>query len=135
MKIYFAGSIRGGREIVYDYNKIINYLDKNNIVLDKHIGDTNLSNKGESLDKEDIYNRDISWIKECDILIADVSIPSLGVGYEISYAEKLNKKIICIYEKDTNLSAMISGNNNLIKIEYNNIDDLINKIDNIMQVR
>ncbi len=124
MKIYFAGAIRGGREKVLDYNKIINYLDKNNIVLDKHIGDINISNKGESISKEDIYKRDIDWIIECDILIADVSIPSLGVGYEISYGERLNKRIICIYEKDTNLSAMISGNNNIVKIEYNDINDL-----------
>ena len=76
----------------------------------------------------EIYKRDVNWINECDILIAEVTVPSLGVGYEIGYAESLNKKIICLYQANENLSAMIKGNENITQISYNNIDELLTKL-------
>ena len=76
--------------------------------------------------EEEIYNRDVSFVKESDILIADVTVPSLGVGYEIAYAEKLNKKIYCLYYQieDKKISAMITGNQNCKVFYYKNEDDI-----------
>jgi nucleoside 2-deoxyribosyltransferase len=132
-KVYFAGSIRGGREFADNYMKIIDFLKNNFIVLTEHVGDKTLDNNGES-DKTDeyIYNRDCSWIREADFVIADVTIPSLGVGYEIRYAEDSNKPILCIYQEgsDKRVSAMISGNNNLTIHSYNTIEEACNKIIN-----
>ncbi len=92
MKIYFAGSIRGGREDREKYFKIIEYLKKHGEVLSEHIGSENIDHKGEKLSSEEIFNRDVEWIKKADVIIAEVSTPSLGVGYEICFAEELNKK-------------------------------------------
>lgn len=126
MKIYFAGSIRGGREDKELYGEIIQLLSKYGTVLTEHISDKNLTEAGEVLDSDEIYNRDVGWLNEADIVIAEVSTPSLGVGYEIAKAENMNKKIICLYRNNgvKKLSAMIDGNPNIIKKEYINIKDL-----------
>ncbi|MEX1014904.1 MAG: nucleoside 2-deoxyribosyltransferase, partial [Candidatus Paceibacterota bacterium] len=81
MKIYFAGSIRGGRDDKDLYFEIIKLLGNYGEVLTEHIGDSNLSvsKEGDSGDRY-IYNRDMIWLNEADIVIAEVTTPSLGVG-------------------------------------------------------
>ena len=133
MKIYFAGAIRGGREKVEDYVKIVSELEKYGEILTKHVADPNLSAKGENITLEEIYVRDIKWLNEADIVFAEITTPSLGVGYEIAYAENLGKKVVCMYEKDKNVSGFIRGNNNLIQIPYTNIEELIAKIEKIIK--
>ena len=99
MKIYFAGSIRGGRDDAKLYETIITYLGTIGQVLTEHVGDKHLSSMGETggIDTN-IYNRDIEWIQKADMIIAEVTTPSLGVGYELAFAEKLNKPILCLYQ-------------------------------------
>lgn len=106
-KVYFAGSIRGGREDVLLYQSIIDTLKKNCIVLTEHIGNPSLK---ESISDKEIYERDIALLEESQLIIAECTTPSLGVGYELSYAERINKEIHVFYNKNrTSLSAMISG--------------------------
>lgn len=133
MNIYFAGAIRAGREKVNDYVKIVEELEKYGEVLTKHVADPKLSVSGETISPEEIYSRDINWLNECDILFADITIPSLGVGYELAYAEGKNKKVICMYEKDKNISGFIRGNKGFIQIPYSNIEELLIKIQDIMK--
>lgn len=127
MKIYFAGSIRGGRNDKELYAKIIELLKQNyGDVLTEHIGYLDLSHLGEDEDPTIIYNRDLDWLKESDVVIAEVTTPSLGVGYELGTAESLKKKTLCLYRKtpEKSLSAMITGNKHF-KIEYyNELSDL-----------
>ncbi len=136
MKIYFAGSIRGGREDKEIYLNIIKLLSSYGLVLTEHIGKADLSAMGETnLTDNEIYDRDVSWINESDIIIAEVTRPSLGVGYEIAYAESKGKKIVCIYrevEPGKSLSAMISGNSNFDSIKYTGLDDLKTVFDNLL---
>ncbi len=123
-KIYFAAAIRGGRDMAQTYGQILTYLQKYDMVLDPHVGDSKLSAAGEMLDAATIYQRDMAWLKECDYVFAEVSTPSLGVGYEIATALNLGKKVICLFQKDTNLSAMLQGNPNLTLISYENLNDI-----------
>ncbi len=133
MKVYFSGAISGGREKVYDYQKMVKQFEKcGGEVLDKHVADPNLSATGDDMSPKKIYERDIKWIEECDIVFADVTIASLGVGYEISYAENLGKKIYAIYEKGANVSRLIRGNEKIEFMAYTDISEVINKIDQIM---
>ena len=100
MKIYFAGSIRAGRGDKNTYFKIIEYLKKYGQVLTEHVGDGNLTNSGEkNISGEEIYKRDMSWLKEADVFVAEISTPSLGVGYEIAKAEEWGKRILCLCRK------------------------------------
>ncbi|MCX8073962.1 MAG: nucleoside 2-deoxyribosyltransferase [Clostridia bacterium] len=129
MKIYFAGSIRGGRKKAKDYKKIVDFLKKYGDVLTTHVADESLTSSGESnITTEEIFSRDVEWLTNCDILVADVTIPSLGVGYEIGHAVSIGKKVVALYDESENitLSAMISGNDNVNVIKYTDIEELEN---------
>jgi nucleoside 2-deoxyribosyltransferase len=89
MKVYFAGSIRGGRIDANLYERLIKYIQKTDIVLTEHVGNLNLSEEGQTV--TDIYNQDTNWLRESDVLIAKCTCPSLGVGYELAYAERFQK--------------------------------------------
>lgn len=126
MKIYFAGSIRGGREDKDLYLEIINLLKSYGEVLTEHVGDVNMSNAGEDKTTQFIFDRDVEWLKSADFIVAEVTSPSLGVGYELGLAETLNKKVICLYREKPEkfLSAMIAGNKAFQVEIYKDINDL-----------
>ena len=131
MKIYFAGSIRGGRGDADFYIKIIEYLKSFGDVLTEHIGDNSITNYGESImDDNAIHNRDMDWLISSDLIVAEVTNPSLGVGYEIGRAIEYNKKIICLYREidKKKLSAMIAGSDKIICIKYSDLNDLKSSI-------
>ena len=127
MKIYFAGSIRGGRDDLDYYIKIINYLNNYGIVLTEHIGDATLTSFGEkNITDKYIHDRDMDWLINSDIMVAEVTNPSIGVGYEIGRAIENGKKVICLYRKKEGkrLSAMIAGSNELILESYSDIESV-----------
>ena len=135
MKIYFAGSIRGGREDANIYNQIILLLKNYGEVLTEHIGNVSLESSGEQkITDVFIHDRDLSWIVESDLMIAEVSNPSLGVGYEIAKAVELNKNIYCLYRisSKNKLSAMISGSNDIKIIKYDSLDTLKTLLSNFL---
>ena len=136
MKIYFAGAIRGGRKDAQLYENIIAYLGEKGRVLTEHVGSKNLSGKGETSRKdEEIYNRDIKWLQSADIVVAEVTTPSLGVGYELGIAEKLNIPVLCLYrpDKGNRLSAMVSGNAIFTCREYSVFIEAQKCIDDFIQ--
>ncbi|CAD5112835.1 DgyrCDS2046 [Dimorphilus gyrociliatus] len=115
LKLYFAGSIRGGRNDAELYARLIEKLQKYGTVLTEHVGS---DSKTEELRKELEYNdeyihkRDMEWLESCDALIAEVTQPSIGVGYEVGRAYAMKKLILCLYrphEGAKRISAMISG--------------------------
>ena len=127
MKIYFSGSIRGGRDDVHIYQEIISYLKQFGEVLTEHVGDNSLKSTGEiNKNNKEIHDRDLELLQESDIVVAEVTNPSLGVGYEIAKAIEYQKKIFFIYRKIENkeISAMILGSNDLLCMEYNNLESL-----------
>jgi 2'-deoxynucleoside 5'-phosphate N-hydrolase len=135
MKIYFAGSIRGGREDKDLYLAIINHLTNFGQVLTEHIGDIeNIPTADQNKTDQFIYERDMDWIRESDIVVAEVTQPSLGVGYEIGWAEG-KKPIICLYrEKEgKRLSAMLSGNKNLTVFKYKDLEEVKGILDKYFQ--
>ena len=126
MKIYFSGSIRGGRDDVKTYHQIIAYLKNFGEVLTEHIGDSSLDSSGEKEDDVSIHNKDMKFLMECDLVVAEVTNPSLGVGYEIGRAIENNKKIICIYREIENkkISAMILGSKDILSFKYQDLESL-----------
>jgi len=126
MRIYFAGSIRGGRDDWAVYKDIIRLLSEFGDVLTEHIGNSELSVTGEDLLDRDIHDRDLQWLASCDVLVAEVTRPSLGVGYEIAKASDWDKPILCIYRPSVTprLSAMIGGCKSVKLKSYERPDEL-----------
>jgi len=126
MKIYFAGSIRGGRQDQNLYFQIVDLLKKYGEVLTEHVANKNISSYGENLSEEAIYERDIRWLLSCDVVVAEITTASTGVGYEVAMAESVKKKILCIWREAPNgcPSAMILGNNHITIRQYKDLNDL-----------
>ena len=132
MNIYFAGSIRGGRELQPMYLKVINHLEENgHNVLTEHVAQKTVLESESSLSSREIYERDMEWLEECDVLIADVTVPSLGVGFEVASAVDRQKPVLCIHQMGVALSAMIAGNTskNIQVREYSDTQSMIEIID------
>ena len=126
MRIYFAGAIRGDREDWLLYRNLIALLQTYGIVLTEHVGESNIAITGENLPDTHIHDRDLEWLKSCDCLVAEVTRPSLGVGYEIGKATEWGKQVICLYRSSVtpSLSAMIGGSDRLTVYKYERIDEL-----------
>jgi 2'-deoxynucleoside 5'-phosphate N-hydrolase len=136
MKIYFAGSITGGRDDVNVYEQIIPILKNYGQVLTEHVGNKNMDHMGEhQTAPEAVYSRDVAWVDESDFFIAEVTKPSLGVGYELGYAESKGKKILCLYRETEGrrLSSMISGNKNFQTVIYKDISELLEIFNNFLK--
>ena len=131
MKFYFCGSIRGGRQLAADYQKIIEMLKCHGEVLTEHLGkDQEIESRDRILSDAQIHDRDMAWIRESDLLVAEVSLPSLGVGYEIGRAIEIGKPVLCLYRSGTEftLSSMISGSEGLSSLIYRDLAELPEKI-------
>jgi 2'-deoxynucleoside 5'-phosphate N-hydrolase len=111
MNIYFACSITGGREFESVYQVIAQALvDDHHHVPTAHLAETGIASVEAAIGPLDVYSRDTQWIQESDALIAEVSVPSHGVGYEIGYALGLGKPVLALYQESRKVSKMISGN-------------------------
>ncbi len=111
MKIYFACSITGGREYEEKYQIITKFLlDEGHEVPTAHLAESNILDIDRIVIPSDIYARDINWILSSDILLAEVSVPSHGVGYEIGYALNAGKPVVCLHHRSRAVSKMITGN-------------------------
>jgi len=111
MNIYFACSITGGRQDELIYQRLVAALQE----YGHHVPTAILASPEvmplEGLVvPEDVYARDVAWISGCDLLLAEVSTPSHGVGYEIGYALSQGKKVLCLHRQGVNVSKMILGN-------------------------
>lgn len=112
VKIYFCGSIRGGRQLAQTYEKLIEMLQHHGIVLTEHLADDEeIQRKDRVLSDREIHDRDLQWIIDSDLVVAEVTVPSLGVGYEIGRALEMGKPILCLFNRGSRhtLSAMIAG--------------------------
>ena len=127
MNIYFAGSIRGGRGDAALYRQIITLLMEYGAVLTEHVGDTSLTRAGEDGPSDEaIYERDMAHLAEADVVVAEVTLPSHGVGYEVARAEALGKPVLCLHRRGAGrrLSAMLAGNPALRCETYDSVEEL-----------
>lgn len=137
MKIYFAGAIRGGRNDVSLYFEIIELLGDYGRVLTEHVGSPELTGSGEVGDDRRIHDRDLAWLRESEYLVAEVTAPSLGVGYGIGKATEWGKPTLCLYRprEGRALSAMIAGCPGVVVREYQGREELRQAFDDFFGAR
>jgi 2'-deoxynucleoside 5'-phosphate N-hydrolase len=111
MKIYFSCSLTGGRADQAVYAAIVDHLMTHaHDVLTAHLARPEVMTQEQAVDAREVYERDIHWVKDAQVLIAEVSTPSHGVGYEIALALMLGKPVLCLYRQNARVSKMITGN-------------------------
>ena len=136
MKIYFSGSIYGGRQKLETYKKLVKELQKYGEVLNPQVADDNvLINEKQTSDNQ-IFEDYEKKLQGCNLVFAEVTIPSLGVGYEIGYADSHNKPIIAIYDKTaiSKVTTMLRGNKRIKIIPYTNVEEIINNLEEILKI-
>lgn len=134
-KVYFAGSIRGGRTDADLYKRIIEHMQKTAVVLTEHVGSPRLNLMEQGKRDKDIYDQDTAWLRESDVLIGECTCPSLGVGYELAYAESRGIPCHIFYDRaKTQLSAMLTGNPYFHIHPYETEEEIYPVIDNILQM-
>ena len=111
MNIYFACSITGGREFESVYQTMVAALGQDgHQVPTAHLAESGIGAVEAVIDPQAVYIRDVNWIRASDALIAEVSVPSHGVGYEIGFALGIGKPVLALYQQGRKVSKMISGN-------------------------
>jgi len=130
MIVYCAGAIKGDTAYQNNYKEIIRFIESMS-----HTALAELNGKFKfslPLNDDQIYSRDIKWIEGSHLMIAEISGPSLGVGFEIAYAIFQREiPVLALVSADVKkISAMITGcNSKLLTIKrYKNIDDMHNII-------
>ena len=69
-KIYFAGSIRGGRVDADLYQRLITYMQRTDTVLTEHVGSKELKLMEQGRDRDaKIYDRDMAWLRQSNLVV------------------------------------------------------------------
>lgn len=132
MRIYFSGSISGGRDNAAIYQHLVARLQAlGHAVVSAHVADPDVLEREKDTPPRTVFDRDVAWVHECDVMIAEVTTPSLGVGYEYGLAVQLGKPVLCVYRSGLRMSKMITGNPapNLAVATYAGEAELDEKID------
>ena len=132
LTIYFAGAISGGRDDAGHYRNIVDALETEGYrVLAGAVAAEHVGSDGEPLDSRAIFERDVAWIADADVLVAEVSKPSTGVGYEIATARyRFEIPVICLYRPayTKRCTAMVSGDPQVELIEYDDTPQMLGRL-------
>lgn len=135
-EIYFACSIRGGRDDAETYAAMVQYIKTNAVVLSEIFAEGKLTATGSLGPSSDIHAKDLAWVRQADAVIAEVTNPSLGVGYEIAKAEEWGKPVLALFRDDgtRKLSAMIDGSPHTQTVYYTKLEEAFMAIDKFFAV-
>ena len=137
-RVYFAGSIRGGREDLALYAALIARLRERSEVLTEFIGESTLEDiEAATMTDFDIYERDMALLHQADAVVAECSTPSLGVGYELGSAHALGLPVYILYRprESRRLSAMVSGNRGFTLLPYGSREEALAAVNRILAAK
>lgn len=131
MKVYFSCSITGGRSEEKVYQAMVAaMLAAGYEVPTAHLSAAEVIEVEKIAEPVEIFTRDMRWLEECDVVVAEVSTPSHGVGYEVAVGLTLQKPVLCCYQRGKRISKIITGNTNptLKVIEYNDQEEAVQAV-------
>ena len=110
MDLYFSCSLTGGRQDQPVYAALVRHLQGlGHRVLTEHLAAETVLAADSVLDPVTVFDRDTAWLRACDAVIAEVSTPSHGVGFEIAYALDRGKPVLCVAREGVRVSKMLTG--------------------------
>ena len=137
MQIYLACTVRGDRGAVAALRSLVAALERGgHTILTSHLLDDDVDTVEAGLSETDVYARDVRWLDSCDLLIAEASGSSYGVGFEVGYvlgrAEGTNQRVLLLYDsaRRDRISRLISGNHHprCTVLTYEHPADLIDRV-------
>jgi nucleoside 2-deoxyribosyltransferase len=113
MKIYFGFTVAGDRSSLEAARKIVELVvQMGHEVLTRHLVEDNAWEADRLITPKEVYLRDMKWLEQCDLFIAEVSGSSFGLGFETGYLlGATTKKVVLFYRQDveTKISLLITG--------------------------
>jgi hypothetical protein len=138
MRIYLACTVRGERGGVLAGRAICERLQQHgHEVLTTHLLADDVDRAEAALTERQVYQRDIEWLSHCDVLVAEASGSSYGVGFEVGFvtgrAGETRQRVLLVYHaaRQHAVSRLISGNcdDACTTFAYDTLDDLVAFID------
>jgi len=128
-KVFFSCSMRGGysRVAQAELRKIPDIIEELGMeVISRHQTQEDFIENESRLTDTGIHDRDYQWLNEADVVIAEITNPSLGVGAEIADAVNLGIPVLCIYkqEYEHQISAYIRGKAGVVCRAYSDYEAL-----------
>ena len=139
MKIYFGFTVAGDRSGIETARRVVQLLQNlGHEVLTRHLVEDNAWEADRRISAQDVYRRDMGWLEQCDLFIAEVSGSSFGLGFETGYLlGATNKRVILLYRRELEhtVSLLISGNGhaNCTLMPYGSAEEAENFITDRLQ--
>lgn len=137
MKIYLACTVRGDRDAIAGLRDLVADLERaGHVILTKHLLDDDVEAAEAALTERQIYDRDIEWLNAADVLIADASGSSFGVGFEVGWvlarSDSTSQRVLLLYRADRKdrISRLIGGNAHphCTLMPYRDTADLVSRV-------
>jgi len=114
MKVYFGFTVAGDRSSLADARRTIALLEEmGHEVLTRHLVRDDAAQMDRTITPQMVYERDMRWLRECDIFIGEVSGSSFGIGYEAGVVlGGSGRRALLFYrrELEDRISRLITGN-------------------------
>jgi len=138
LRIYLACTVRGDRGGVAAGRAVADRLRRHgHDVLTMHLLADDVEQAEARMNEADVYRRDIDWLSACDVLVAEASGSSFGVGFEVGYvlgrARQSGQRVVLLYDasRRSAISRLIVGNCDArcTTFGYASLDDLTAFVD------
>src|SRR5262245_6910794 len=138
MRIYLACTVRGDRGGVAAGRAICARLrEHGHDVLTAHLLDDDVETRESKLTEEAVFRRDLEWLSGCDVLVAEASGSSFGVGFEVGYvvagADRTGQQVVLLYDRAraATVSRLVVGNAHPARTTfgYTSVNELLDFID------
>ena len=132
MKVYVGFTVVGDRSAIKTARRVVRRLEeRGHEVLTRHLVEDNAWEADRQINAQDVYRRDMAWLQQCDLFIAEVSGSSYGLGFETGYLlGATNKRVILLYRREVQqrVSLLITGNShaNCTLLPYTTVEEVEN---------
>ena len=138
MTIYLACTVRGDRGGVLAGRAICERLQQHgHDVLTTHLLADSVETAESQITEREVFRRDLEWLTACEVLVAEASGSSYGVGFEVGYvlgrAHASGQRVVLLYDiaRRDKVSRLITGNDdpNCTTFGYGSLAELTGFID------
>ncbi|HTL45931.1 MAG TPA: nucleoside 2-deoxyribosyltransferase [Vicinamibacterales bacterium] len=137
MNIYLACTVRGDRDAIHALRRLADDLEAaGHVVLTRHLLEDEVDVAEAKLSERQVYERDIEWLNAAEVLIADASGSSFGVGFEVGWvlanSGRTSQRVLLLYRADRRdrISRLIVGNAhpNCTVLPYSDATELVKRV-------
>jgi hypothetical protein len=129
LKVYLAVPIIGGRDLdgARSIASVIGSLG-HDVVSSWVLAE----DPGFKLSATDVFKRDLSGVEACDVLVAEITLASHGVGMEAMAAHFGGKRILLLHRRGAKISRMLLGIPGATLIECASIEEMTKKLRDVL---